>query len=67
MEMCNPAYCDKINKSDKVIDIAKNGGVMHSGIKYDADNLGEALFNKNSLTNIFSFTNLVDKFRITYD
>ena len=65
--MCNPAYCDKIEKSEKVIDIATNDRVMHSGIKYDADKLGETLFNKNSLTNIFSFTNLVDKFRITYD
>ena len=42
LEMCNPAYCDKINKSDKVIDIAKNGGVMHSGLKCEVDKNGEA-------------------------
>ena len=23
--MCNPSYCDKINKSDKVLDLATNG------------------------------------------
>ena len=40
---------------------------MHSGLEYEVDNLGEAWFNKNSLTNIFSFADLVDKFRIKYD
>ena len=63
----NPLYCDKLEKSDKVLDLATNGRVMHSGLKYEVDKLGEAWFNKNSLTNIFSFTNLVNKFRIKYN
>ena len=65
--MCDPSYCDKIERSDKVIDLATNGGVMHSGLKCEVDNLGEAWFNKNSLTNIFIFADLVDKYRIKYD
>ena len=40
---------------------------MHSGLKYEVDKLREAWFNKNSLTKIFSFANLVDKSRIKYD
>ena len=65
--MCNPAYCDKIEKSENFLDLATNSGVMHSGLKYEVDKLREAWFNKNSLKKIFSFTNLVDKFRIKYD
>ena len=64
--MCNPSYCDKTEKSDEVLDLATNGGVMHSGLEYEVDNLGEAWFNKKSLTNIFSFADLVDKFRNKY-
>ena len=40
---------------------------MYSGLKYEVNNLGEAWFNKIPLKNIFSFANLVDKFRIKYD
>ena len=65
--ICDPAYCDKIDKSDKVFYLAINGGVMHSGLKYEVDKIGEAWLNKNSLTNIFSFTYIVNKYRIKYD
>ena len=65
--MCDPAYCDKIEKSDKFLDLSTNGRVMRSGIKYELDKLGESWFNKNSLTNIFSFSDLVDKYRIKHD
>ena len=40
---------------------------MHSGLKFEVDKLGEAWFKKDSLTDIFSFVNLVDKYRIKYD
>ena len=40
---------------------------MHSGLKYEVEKLGEDWFNKNPLTNILSFSDLVDKFRIKYD
>ena len=39
---------------------------MHSRLECEVDKIGEAWFNKNSLTNIFSFSDLVDKFRIKY-
>ena len=65
--MCDPAYCDKIEKSDKVIDLLKKIGIVHSGLKYEVDKLEEAWFNKNYITNIFSCADLVDKFRIKYD
>ena len=45
--MRNPLYCDKIEKSDKVLDLATNGGVMHYGMKCEVDKLREAWFNKN--------------------
>ena len=63
----NPLYCDKLEKSDKVLDLVTDGGVIQSGLKYEVEKLREAWFNKNSLTNIFSFTNLVNKSRIKYD
>ena len=65
--MYYPSCYDKIEKSYKVIDLETNGGFMHSGLNYEVDKIGEAYFNKNYLTNIFSFTNLVNKFRIKYD
>ena len=45
--MCDQSYCDKIDKSDKVIDIETNGGVMQSGPKCEVDKLGESWSNKN--------------------
>ena len=65
--MCDPEYCDKIENSDKFLDLAINCGVMHSGLKGEVYKLIEAWFNKNSLIDIFSFPDLVDKFRIKYD
>ena len=65
--MCDPAYCHKIERSDKFLDFATNGGVMHSGLKCKVYKIGEAWFNKNSLKNILSFSDLVDKYRIEYD
>ena len=65
--MCNPSYCDKIEKSDKIFDLATNIGVMQSGLKCEVDKLREDWFNKTSLKNIFSFSNLVEKSRIKYD
>ena len=64
--MCDPLYCDKIEKLDKVFDLATNDGFMHSGLKYEVDKLGGAWLNNNSLTKIFSFTDLVNKYRIKY-
>ena len=65
--MCDPAYCDKIEKSEKEINLATNGIVMHSGMKCEADKLRDAWFNKDSLTNILNFTNLGNKLRNKYD
>ena len=65
--MCDPAYCDKIEKSDIVLDLVTNGRVKHCGMKCELDNPGEAWFNKNSLTNIFILADLVNKFKIKYD
>ena len=65
--MCNLAHCEKIENSDKVLDLVTNGGVMHSGLKCEVYKLREAWFNKNSLTKIFSFSDLVNKFSIKYD
>ena len=44
-----------------------NDGVVQSGLKCEVDKIGEAWFNKNALTNVFSFAGLVDKFRIKID
>ena len=62
--MCDPLYCDKIEKSDRVLDLATNGGVMHSRLKYEVYKLGEAWSNKDYLINVSSFADLVDKSRI---
>ena len=40
---------------------------MHSGMKCKVGKLVEAWFNKHSLTKIFSFADLVNKYRIKYD
>ena len=38
--MCDPEQCDKIEKSEKVVDLDINGRVMHSGLKYEVEKLG---------------------------
>ena len=40
---------------------------MHSGMKCKVGKLVEAWFNKHSLTKIFSFADLVNKYRIKCD
>ena len=43
-----------------------NDGVMHSILRYEVDKLREACLNKNSLKNVFSFSDLVNKSRIKW-
>ena len=65
--MCNPAYFDKTDNSEKVLDLVTNCGVMQSGLKCEVYKIGEAWLNNNSLINIFSFADIVNKFSIKHN
>eukprot|EP00978_Attheya_sp_CCMP212_P009121 scaffold21484_cov55-Attheya_sp.AAC.3 len=50
------------------MDLRTNGGSLQSNKECDVPDLGlTSWFNKNVVTNILSFTEVVDKFCITYD
>ena len=46
--------------------LATNGGSMVTNMKADLPQWGEVWFNENVITNIFSYAEMADRYRITY-
>eukprot|EP00978_Attheya_sp_CCMP212_P024668 scaffold77882_cov56-Attheya_sp.AAC.1 len=65
---CNKKYVSNIMESMKVMDLRTNRGSLRSDKECDVPELGmKSWYNKNAVTNILSFAEVADKFRITYD
>ena len=47
--------------------LATNGGSMVTNMKADLPQWGEVWFNEKAITNIFSYAEMADRYRITYD
>eukprot|EP00978_Attheya_sp_CCMP212_P006328 scaffold14327_cov33-Attheya_sp.AAC.1 len=65
---CNENYVSNIRESTTIMDLRTNGGSLQSHKECDIPELGmKSWYNKNAVTNILSFAEVADKFRITYD
>jgi hypothetical protein len=65
---CNPAMVQNIRSAGKeVMKLATNGGILETTMKADLPHWGEVWFNPKAITNIFSYAEMADKHKITYD
>ena len=65
---CNPKMVNNIRMSTNgSMHLATNGGSMVTNMKADLPEWGEVWFNEKAITNIFSYAEMADRYRITYD
>jgi hypothetical protein len=65
---CNPNLVQNIRKSNEGdMYLSTNGGILVTTKKADLPEWGEVWFNEAAITNIFSYAEMADKYRITYD
>jgi hypothetical protein len=65
---CNRDLVQNIRKSsDGDMHLSTNGGVLVTSNKADLPQWGEVWFNNSAITNIISYAEMADRFRITYD
>jgi hypothetical protein len=64
---CNKDYVTNIRKTKATLELHTNGGVLMTNHKCDIPGFGEAWFNPDAITNIFSLAEMADKYTITYD
>lgn len=65
---CNKDLVKNIRKSTTgSMHLATNGGTLVTNQKADLPQWGEVWFNDKAITNIFSYAEMADRYRITYD
>ena len=64
---CNPNLVTNIRRVDIPLELHSNGGVLITHLKADVPNYGEVWFSEDAMTNIFCYSDMEDKFPITYD
>ena len=65
---CNPDMVQNIRSSgsEKML-LSTNGGILETTQKADLPHWGEVWFNPRAITNIFSYAEMADRYRVTYD
>jgi hypothetical protein len=56
-----------IRESDETLELHTNGGILTTNLKCDVPQWGEAWYNPKVITNIFSYSNMKQKYTITSD
>lgn len=64
---CNPSLVTDIKPARTSLELATNGGTLSSNKKAIVPNYGEVWYHPSAITNIFSFAEMEDRYRITYD
>ena len=64
---CNPKLVTNIHTTSETMMLMTNGGVLTTNQKATIPNWGEAWFSSKAVTNIFSFSEMAQRYRITYD
>jgi hypothetical protein len=59
---CNPKYVTNIRESNYPLSISTNGGELKSYKKCDIPHIDNVWYNENSITNISSMKDMIDKF-----
>jgi hypothetical protein len=65
--LSNPNLVQDIRTSSKTLSLAANAGVKQSNCKASVPGFGKVYYNEDAITNIFGFSDLKKKHRITYD
>ena len=64
---CNPSMVERIYKADTPMTLSTNAGEAVVTKQADVPNWGRVLFHPEAMTNIFSLSQMSDKYRVTYD
>jgi Reverse transcriptase (RNA-dependent DNA polymerase) len=64
---CNSDMVEGIRKVDEELRLATNGGELCTNLKATVPGFGDVWYNSKAITNIFSFAEMEDKHKITYD
>jgi hypothetical protein len=64
---CNPEYVTSIRDVDQQMELHTNGGVLVTKQKATIPDWGDAWYNANGMTNIFSYAEMAQRYRITSD
>ena len=63
----NPDFVTEIRASKHGLQMATNAGVKRVTTEADVPGYGRTWYNNDGIANIFSFANMKDKHRVTYD
>mgnify|MGYP002176679840 FL=1 len=63
----NPQLVEDIRTTDKTLVLATNAGIKHSNQEATVPGFGKVYYDKDAIANIFGFSDLKKKHRITYD
>jgi hypothetical protein len=63
----NPDLVQDIRTSSKTLSLATNAGVKQSNRKANVPGFGKVYYNEDAIANVFGFSDLKKKHRITYD
>jgi hypothetical protein len=63
----NPDLVQDIQTSSKTLSLATNAGVKQSNCEAIVPSFGKVYYDENAIANIFGFSDLKKKHRITYD
>ena len=64
---CNEKMVNNIHQANESMTVTTNAGDMQSDMKADLPGWGPVWFNQQSMTNIFSYKEMADKYHVTYD
>jgi hypothetical protein len=64
---CNRDYVGNVWSVEKPLELATNAGILKTNQKAFVKGFGEVWFDSRAITNIFSFAEMEDKHRITYN
>jgi hypothetical protein len=65
---CNPDMVNNIRPSEnETLDLVTNAGILRTNQKATVPGWGEVWFNNQAITNIFSYAEMAQRHRITYD
>ena len=64
---CNKDMVNNIHESKESMHLATNGGTLITTKEADLPHWGKVWFKDQAITNIFSYAEMSDKYRITYD
>jgi hypothetical protein len=64
---CNPILVENIKNTKELLELSTNGGDIVTDKRATVPGFGEVSYNPEAITNIFSFAEMENKYRITYD